>query len=91
MGQTLLQKVWDRHAVRTLPTGQTGIAGSTVLGAGVMMGGQSGVAGHLVVGDVRARNRIPVPLCPGVRETLVEARRGVGEGWVFRGGSSVAP
>src|SRR4051812_10661200 len=23
MGQTLLQKVWDRHAVRTLPTGQT--------------------------------------------------------------------
>jgi 3-isopropylmalate/(R)-2-methylmalate dehydratase large subunit len=23
MGQTLLQKVWDRHTVRTLPTGQT--------------------------------------------------------------------
>ena len=23
MGQTLLQKVWDRHAVRVLPTGQT--------------------------------------------------------------------
>ena len=23
MGQTLLKKVWDRHAVRTLPTGQT--------------------------------------------------------------------
>ena len=23
MRQTLLQKVWDRHAVRTLPTGQT--------------------------------------------------------------------
>jgi 3-isopropylmalate/(R)-2-methylmalate dehydratase large subunit len=23
MGHTLLQKVWDRHAVRTLPTGQT--------------------------------------------------------------------
>ena len=23
MGQTLLQKVWDQHAVRTLPTGQT--------------------------------------------------------------------
>ena len=23
MGKTLLQKVWDRHTVRTLPTGQT--------------------------------------------------------------------
>ena len=23
MRQTLLQKVWDKHAVRTLPTGQT--------------------------------------------------------------------
>ena len=23
MPQTLLQKVWDRHAVRTLPNGQT--------------------------------------------------------------------
>jgi len=23
MGKTLLQKVWDAHAVRTLPTGQT--------------------------------------------------------------------
>ena len=23
MGHTLLQKVWDRHAVRKLPTGQT--------------------------------------------------------------------
>ena len=23
MGQTLLQKVWDRHSVRTLSTGQT--------------------------------------------------------------------
>src|SRR6185503_5938526 len=23
MGQTLLKKVWDRHAVRTLPSGQT--------------------------------------------------------------------
>ena len=31
--------------------GQTGIAGSTRLGAGVMTGGQSGIVGHLQIGD----------------------------------------
>jgi UDP-3-O-[3-hydroxymyristoyl] glucosamine N-acyltransferase len=43
------------HNVRTgeacLLCGQSGIAGSSTLGAGVVLGGQSGIADHLTLGD----------------------------------------
>ena len=47
---------------------QTGIAGSAVLGDGVVLGGQVGVAGHLKVGDgakVQAQSGIGADVPPG--------------------------
>ncbi|MEO8584661.1 MAG: UDP-3-O-(3-hydroxymyristoyl)glucosamine N-acyltransferase [Acidobacteriota bacterium] len=47
---------------------QTGIAGSAVLGDGVVLGGQVGIAGHLTVGDgakVQAQSGIGADVPPG--------------------------
>jgi UDP-3-O-[3-hydroxymyristoyl] glucosamine N-acyltransferase len=48
--------------------GQVGIAGSTVVGDGVMMGGQTGVADHLSIGSraqIAAKSGVMRDVAPG--------------------------
>lgn len=63
MGETVVSRgakidnlVQIAHNVRigplTVLAAQTGIAGSTIIGAGVQMGGQSGATGHIEIGDM---------------------------------------
>lgn len=55
-GAKLDNLVQIAHNVRvgplTVMAAQVGIAGSTVIGAGVQLGGQAGVVGHIEVGDM---------------------------------------